>query len=586
MNRCPLFLLVPFCLSLAPLTVAQTLTETASALPRLVRFGGTAKDLSGNPLTGVVGITFALYSEQSGGAALWQETQNLTADGNGHYTALLGATKSEGLPANLFTNEQAHWVGVQVEGQAEQPRVLLVSSPYALKAGDAETVGGLPPSAFVLAAPATGSAAAPPTPPGSATSAALAPAVTGTGTTDFIPLWTSTSALGSSVLFQSGTGATAKVGVNTSTPAATLDVGGGATIRGTLGLPATGTATASAGQTSEKLNMQASVFNSSTGTAVPQTFELKAEPANNDTAAATGVLSVLYGSGSNPPADTGLQIATNGLITFATGQTFPGAGGTITGVTAGTDLTGGGTTGTVTLNLDTTKVPLLAAPNIFTTNQTVNGSVTATSFSGNGSALTNLAAVTSVGSGSGLTGGPITSTGSLSIATGGVTNAMLTNASLTVTPGTDLTGGGPVALGGSTTLNLDTTKVPQLAVPNTFMANQTVTGSVTATSFSGNGSALTNLQGGNVQGAVATATNALNLRGLLPGAYATTGIKTFTGNQSISGNLTATGSVSGASATFTGLVTASGALLPASGTATATQSFNSQPLDAVASASA
>ena len=228
MNRCPLFLLVPFCLSLAPLTVAQTLTETPSALPRLVRFGGTAKDLSGNPLTGVVGITFALYAEQSGGAALWQETQNLTADGNGHYTALLGATKSEGLPANLFTNEQAHWVGVQVEGQAEQPRVLLVSSPYALKAGDAETVGGLPPSAFVLAAPATGSTAAPPTPPGSATSAALAPAVTGTGTTDFIPLWTSTSALGSSVLFQSGTGATAKVGVNTSTPAATLDVGGGA----------------------------------------------------------------------------------------------------------------------------------------------------------------------------------------------------------------------------------------------------------------------------------------------------------------------------------------------------------------------
>ena len=57
-------------LSLVPVTVAQTTAETASALPRLVRFGGTVKDLNGNPMTGVVGITFALYSEQTGGAAL------------------------------------------------------------------------------------------------------------------------------------------------------------------------------------------------------------------------------------------------------------------------------------------------------------------------------------------------------------------------------------------------------------------------------------------------------------------------------------------------------------------------------------
>ena len=48
--------------------------------------------------------------------------------------------------------------------------------------------------------------------------------------------------------------------------------------------------------------------------------------------------------------------------------------GTVTGVTAGTDLTGGGTGGSVTLNLDTTKVPQLAASNSFTGNQTLNAS--------------------------------------------------------------------------------------------------------------------------------------------------------------------------------------------------------------------
>src|SRR5271154_4358884 len=145
-------------LSVVPLAAGQTQTATASALPRLVRFGGVVKDIKGNPLTGVVGVTFALYSEQTGGAALWLETQNVSAASSGHYTVLLGSTKPDGLPSEMFTAEQARWVGVQVSGQPEQARVLLVSAPYALKAGDAETVGGLPPSAFMLAKTETASA--------------------------------------------------------------------------------------------------------------------------------------------------------------------------------------------------------------------------------------------------------------------------------------------------------------------------------------------------------------------------------------------------------------------------------------------
>jgi len=97
-----------------------------------------------------------------------------------------------------------------------------------------------------------------------------------------------------------------------------------------------------------------------------------------------------------------------GLVTFASGQTFPGAGtitgvtagtdlkggGTsgkvtlnvdttkvVTGVTAGTDLTGGGTGGVLTLNLDTTQVPTLAGANTFAGAQTINNSVTITSSS-------------------------------------------------------------------------------------------------------------------------------------------------------------------------------------------------------------
>jgi hypothetical protein len=50
--------------------------------------------------------------------------------------------------------------------------------------------------------------------------------------------------------------------------------------------------------------------------------------------------------------------------------------GSITGVTAGADLTGGGTSGNVTLNLNTTQVPLLAANNTFTGNNTISASTT------------------------------------------------------------------------------------------------------------------------------------------------------------------------------------------------------------------
>ncbi len=178
------------------------------------------------------------------------ETQNATADSNGHYTVLLGSTKPEGLPAELFTSEQARWVGVQVSGQAEQPRVLLVSAPYALKAGDAETIGGLPPSAFVLAAQVTiGSATSSGTvatvPPPAATDV-----TTTGGTLNFLPIFNGADTIIDSAVFQTGSGTTAKVGINTTTPATRLDVNGNATVRGTLSLPATAVATAATGDLS------------------------------------------------------------------------------------------------------------------------------------------------------------------------------------------------------------------------------------------------------------------------------------------------------------------------------------------------
>jgi hypothetical protein len=166
----------------------------------------------------------------------------------------------------------------------------------------------------------------------------------------------------------------------------------------------------------------------------------------------------------------------------------------------------------------------------------------------------------------------------------------------------------------------DDTGLANLSGSNTFTGNQTVNGTVSATSFVGSGSGLTGVnaqtamtangvtcigcvgntqlgvtyagsasQGGPATSALlatsaAEAINALALGGVAPGNYARLDIgNAFNGNQSVTGNLSATGSVSGGGATFAGALTTAGAVLPPVGTATASNPANSNPLDFVAS---
>jgi hypothetical protein len=391
------------------LTIAQTSsTEASTVVPRLVNFSGKAVDAQGKTISGVTGVTLSIYKDQYEGSPLWTETQNVTADGKGNYTVQLGATTSSGLPLDLFSTGEARWLGVRFNGGEEQPRVLLLSVPYALKAADAETIGGLPPSAFVLAAPPT--AAANSTGSNDATGTVPPPAssdVTTTGgTANAVPLFSTATNIQNSAISQTGSGTTAKIGINTTTPASTLDVKGGGTVRGTLSLPATSAATATQGYDSQPIKQTASVFNSGTGTPVTQNFQWQAEPANNDTSDASGTLNLLFGSGGNKPAETGLNIASSGQIKFAAGQTFPGTG-TITGITtaSGGGLSGGGNSGNLSLSL----------VNTCATNQTLhwNGSAWACTTPSTGT-VTSLG-LSAPSSDFTVSGSPVTSSGTLGL---------------------------------------------------------------------------------------------------------------------------------------------------------------------------
>jgi hypothetical protein len=143
---------VTLILSIVAFGQAASSERSSLGVPRLVKFSGVLKDYSGNLLNGTVEAAFAVYREASGGVPLWEETQNVRFS-DGRYTVFLGQNSSTGIPAELFSSGQSRWLGVRIllPGEEEQPRAFLTSVPYALKAVDADTVGGLPPSAFLRA---------------------------------------------------------------------------------------------------------------------------------------------------------------------------------------------------------------------------------------------------------------------------------------------------------------------------------------------------------------------------------------------------------------------------------------------------
>ncbi len=156
----------------------------------------------------------------------------------------------------------------------------------------------------------------------SSLSAVAQQALSGTGTINFIPKWTSGTAIGNSIIFQSTGG---NVGIGSITPGAKLDVKGTSFLRGAVTLFPT-------------------------------------------TTTALGV------------SGTAFRLDNLGKLNFVAGQTFPGAG-TITGVVAGTGLTGGGGSGNVGLSLNTGftdgRYAQLAASNTFGPDQSFSSRVIA-----------------------------------------------------------------------------------------------------------------------------------------------------------------------------------------------------------------
>ena len=114
--------------------------------PHGIEITGTIR----NAPSGVVAVKFSIYKEEHGGKALWQEVQNIKLDRDGRYDVLLGSGGGKGESPELFASGEAHWLGVQVQGEEEHARISLVGLAVALEKDAADILSEKSPSAVVL----------------------------------------------------------------------------------------------------------------------------------------------------------------------------------------------------------------------------------------------------------------------------------------------------------------------------------------------------------------------------------------------------------------------------------------------------
>jgi hypothetical protein len=423
LHLCALALALPATLLHGQTTSTPNAATAATVVPALIHYSGTALHTDGKPQTGEAATTFTIFRDETGGNPLWIETQTVTFDPTGRYDVHLGATSSSGLPTNLFAGGDARWLEVQVAGNVPRPRILLVSVPYAMKAADAATLGGLPASAFVLKSAAPTTDAAPPVSPDASAQAVTTPG----GAAGYLPVFSGPTSIADSNLFQAPSG---NIGIGTITPGGPLQLStsaqGGA--NATMMLSQTSAAVGNYYADIGLYNSKGLIGNlSALGAGYPAGNLYGANDVvflGGQQNAATNLIlltntsgAIKFGSGGYAKANERLRIGAaggvsignsyvttdpgagnlivsgklgiatsaptanlevngtakfDGLVTFASGQTFPGTGtgtGAITGITAGSGLKGGGTSGAITLSLDSTVVPTLSgSPDFYSAN--------------------------------------------------------------------------------------------------------------------------------------------------------------------------------------------------------------------------
>ncbi len=204
----------------------------SQGIPETINYQGILTDAAGVVVPdGDYNITFKLYDAASGGSELWNETKSVAVADGIINTELGSATP---IPLPIFSD--AAWLGITIESGSElTPRIALTSVPYSfismnvpdgsltaskIAAGEVlKSLNGLKDNVNLVAGSNVTI-----TPGGnditiSATTGGGG--IGGSGTTNYIPVFTNGTTLGNSVIYENGN----KIGINNPTPdfALTID---------------------------------------------------------------------------------------------------------------------------------------------------------------------------------------------------------------------------------------------------------------------------------------------------------------------------------------------------------------------------
>jgi len=134
-----------FRLALGLLLVLVMFPYTVSAFPQEINYQGYLTDAEGNPFNGSMAMTFRIWDAPGAGTQLWSESHAAVPLVEGIFSVVLGAS----VPITSEILDGERYLGITVGTDPEMsPRVRMTSSPFAIKAGDADALGGLSSTEF------------------------------------------------------------------------------------------------------------------------------------------------------------------------------------------------------------------------------------------------------------------------------------------------------------------------------------------------------------------------------------------------------------------------------------------------------
>ena len=451
-----------------------------SDIPKIISYSGRLLDSSGSPVTTAKTLKFKIYDAQTGGNLLWTSSDySVTADSSGVFSILLGSQNDE-LGSDVFEGI-VRYLEILVAGESLSPRLRFASGPYSFKALLADNVPdeSITSSKLALLAVAKDNIA------------------NRTITYDKIALGTITSGEVASSNFVkkivAGNNVTISADEGTGSGIVTINSSGGSGGSGTITTIESG-----AGLTGGPIT--------TTGT-----LSVKYDNSTIGLNTSSGSLEIKDSSITMAKLASNIGINTTGTITagaFSGGTftgTFTGEGSGITGITA--TIGDGSITSAKLANNAVTSSKI--ADNSVTAgkmatdiNLTTSGTITATSFVGDGSGITGISATTNATTLNSQEGSyylnRINHTGTqdwntISTTTNKVNLASQVTGSLPDTNLATITTAGKVSGNTITTGTI------------TGDANINTTGVITAAAFDGDGSLLDNISATIADGAITTA---------------------------------------------------------------------------------